>query len=72
MNNMSNTHAAGTSDKALDLEEEIEHLTQLLSTVMNQMPSPKTNDPAIHIFSITVPNRNVKFDVKIEMTAEDV
>lgn len=50
---MTNSHQPVPSNEAA---EEVEHLSQTVNTKVNEMSSPKPNDPAIPISSSNVPN----------------
>lgn len=79
---MSSTHPVSHFDKAMELETEVEHLIQLLSTVVNQLPSANPKDPAISISSCPVLKRSSEAeptnlaqktgDEKKKMTVEEV
>lgn len=49
MEHVSNAHLASHSNKAGELEVELKHLTQLLSTIVKGTHLLKSNDQAIRI-----------------------
>lgn len=58
MDNTTAAHSVSHFKKAGELEAKVEHLTQLLSMVVKQMPSPKPNDPVILMSLSPLPNRS--------------
>lgn len=51
---MSNVHPASH----FELEAKIDHMIQLMSKVVNQISSPKPNDPTIPISTLFILNHN--------------
>lgn len=58
MYNMSNLCRASHSDKAIELEVEVEHLNRFMGTVLNQISSTNQCDPTILLPSSPVPKHN--------------
>lgn len=54
INSIRNNHP----DSYFELEAEIEHLIQLMSTMANPISPAKPNDSTVPVFASLVPNRN--------------